>query len=72
MLLAIQRLKDYQAKKGLNGRQMADLIGTSQPFYSYLMTGKRKRVSDELKERIQEETKRFVKISDWFKEADND
>ena len=70
MILAIKRLIEYQKKKKFKDFQMAEHIDISQAMYSFLVNEKRAKVSDETKQRIEVVTNRYIKITDWFKEAE--
>lgn len=42
MKLNISALEDIRYRRGLNQTEMADLLGISKPYYSLLISGKRK------------------------------
>ena len=68
MNLAVKKINEWTAKKGLSQKDLADLIGKSQPYISMVCSG-RIVVPDSMKQKFSDATNNFVKVTDWFREA---
>lgn len=67
MILAVDKLLKFQKKKKLTLTQVASELDITNAYLSLIYSGKRKNLSDDLKLKIQEVTKNYVRFSDWGK-----